>query len=106
MRIVTLTQENFEETVNRSELPVLVDFWAPWCSYCRRLEPTLAALADERDGQIVIAKLNIDDEPELTDRFEVDTIPTLLMFNRGKYSEAIVAPSSKSIVDDWIDSNI
>ena len=97
--MLTLTKENFEQEVLQSDRPVLVDFWAPWCVYCRRIAPVL----DRMDGQsdVVIAKINIDEQPELEERFQVDTIPTLLLFRNGQAGEPLIAPGSKAQIVDW-----
>jgi thioredoxin 1 len=93
--VQTLTDGNFEETVTASGTPVLVDFWAEWCAPCRRLEPTIDALATELNGKLVIGKLNIDENPIVTSRFAVRSIPTLLLFKGGKVVESIVGLAEK-----------
>lgn len=101
MTPVTITKENFAELVERAEKPVLVDFWAPWCVYCRRIAPAVDQIAQQYDGQLVVGKVNIDEQPELEERFQVDTIPTLLLFRDGKAGEPLIAPGSKAQIVDW-----
>ena len=101
MTPVTITKENFAELVERAEKPVLVDLWAPWCVYCRRIGPAVDQIAQQYDGQLVVGKVNIDEQPELEERFQVDTIPTLLLFRNGQAGEPLIAPGSKAQIVDW-----
>ena len=81
---VTVTDENFNEEVVQSELPVLIDFWAEWCGPCKALGPTIEALAADYRGKVKVAKLNVDDSPITAERFGVRSIPTLIVFKDGK----------------------
>lgn len=105
MKIVEIKKDNFEELVANAKPPVLVDFWAPWCGYCRRIAPAVDQLAEDYDGKIVVGKINIDEEPELAERFEVETIPTLILFEDGKDSEPFVAPQSRAQIVEWLKEN-
>ena len=78
-KILTVTAENFEEEVLESALPVLVDFWAPWCVYCRRIEPAVEELAADTERTLIVAKVNVDEQEALADQFGVETIPSLLL---------------------------
>lgn len=84
MEMITVTQENFEKQVLHSGRPVMVDFWAPWCVYCRRIAPAVGQLADEQGERLGVGKINIDEQPALAGQFQVETIPTLMLFREGK----------------------
>lgn len=83
MEELKVTTENFDELVARAEQPVLLDFWASWCGPCRMLAPTVAELAREADG-FLVGKVNVDEEPELARRFEIMSIPTLVVTEAGR----------------------
>ena len=83
MAVIKLTQENFEEVAKNSDVPVLIDFWAPWCGPCRMLGPVIDEIAGER-ADVKVGKINVDEEPELAQRFGVMSIPTLVVMEKGK----------------------
>lgn len=105
MSVTTIGKANFEKEVLQSELPVLVDFWAPWCGYCRRLSPVIDQLAGDYEDRLVIGKINIDDDPELADKYAVETIPTLMLFKKGAQPVEIIAPQSRGQVTEWLREN-
>ena len=84
MAELKITADNFEKEALQSPLPVLLDFWAPWCGPCRMLAPELKALADEYAGRVVVGKVNVDEEPELAAAFRVSSIPTVVVIRDGK----------------------
>jgi thioredoxin 1 len=79
-----------------------VDFWAPWCGYCRRIGPAVDALAAEYAGKVGVGKVNVDEQPELAEQFKVMTIPSLFVFQNGEHGEAIIAPGSKAQIEEFI----
>ncbi|MEX1007043.1 MAG: thioredoxin [Acidimicrobiia bacterium] len=93
--IVILSDSTFDETVGGSETPVLVDFWAEWCGPCKMVAPTLVEIAGEQRGKLTVAKLNVDDNPDIARRYEVMSIPTLLVFKDGQPAKRIVGAKGK-----------
>lgn len=93
--IITLTQENFTKEVTESPSPILVDFWAEWCGPCKMLAPILDELAADYDGRVRIGKVNIDEHNQLGAQFNIQSIPTLLLFNKGQVTEQLVGLRSK-----------
>ncbi len=81
---IHITDESFEKVVMQSELPVIVDFWAPWCGPCKMVAPMLEKLAKEQDGKLIVAKINTDDHAEWMQKFGIQGIPTLLFVSGGK----------------------
>ena len=86
----TITQQNFEEEVIKSQVPVLLDFWATWCGPCRMLGPVISGIAEEYEGKIKVGKVNVDEEQELAARFQVSSIPTVLLMKDGKVAASSV----------------
>lgn len=94
MSVQTITKENFDQLVLQSDRPVLVDFWAPWCGPCRMVSPLVDEIAEER-SDIVVGKVNVDEQPELSAQFGVMSIPTLLVFKEGKLAQKAVGARPK-----------
>ncbi|MCW8874479.1 MAG: thioredoxin TrxA [Gammaproteobacteria bacterium] len=105
-RIVYVTDDNFEQEVLGSSEPVLVDYWAEWCGPCKMIAPILSEIADEYQGKIKIAKLNIDDNPQTPPKYGIRGIPTLMLFKGGNVEATKVGALSKSQLTAFIDSNL
>jgi thioredoxin 1 len=93
--IVTLTTSTFDETVASSDKPIIVDFWAEWCGPCKMIAPILSEIATEQSGNLTVAKLNVDENPDIAMRFNVMSIPTLLVFDKGEVSKRLVGAKGK-----------
>jgi thioredoxin 1 len=105
-RIVHITDDSFEQEVLQSSNPVLVDYWADWCGPCKMIAPVLDEIAEEYDGRIRVAKLNIDENPNTPPRYGIRGIPTLMLFKEGEVEAIKVGAVSKSQLTAFIDSNL
>lgn len=95
MAEITITTENFEEEVIKSDKPVLIDFWATWCGPCKMIAPTVEEIAEEYEGKIKVGKVNVDEEPDLTQSFGISSIPTLVLMKDGKPADMMVGLRTK-----------
>lgn len=105
-KIVNTDQGNFEQDVLRSDLPVLVDFWAPWCGPCRMVAPTLDQLAQEMGGKVRIAKVNVDENQELAMQFRVSSIPSFILFKDGKVADRMLGAAPKAQFQSFLERNL
>lgn len=105
-KVTILTKDNFEQEVLNSDNVVMVDFWAPWCGPCRAVGPIIDELAEEYDGKAKVAKLNVDDEGEVTEKFRIMNIPTIMVFKNGEVVEKLIGARSKSELASAIDKHL
>jgi len=101
-----ITDESFETDVVKASMPIVVDFWAEWCGPCKQIGPILEEISDEMKEQVVIAKHNIDEDPNIPTKYGVRGIPTMLLFKGGQLKATKVGATTKSNIVSWIEENI
>lgn len=101
MAAINMNQKQFQQMMKGGK-PLLVDYWAPWCGYCRRIGPAYEKIAEEYGDRIVVAKVDIDEVPQLAESERVEVIPTLILYKGGKAAASIVNPGSKAAIDQFI----
>ena len=106
MSTVAVTDKTFKAEVEQSDLPVVVDFWAEWCGPCKMIGPSLELIAKEMAGKVKIAKLNIDENPAITEHLKIMSIPTLMVFKKGQVAATQVGALQKSRLEEWIKKSI
>ena len=99
--MIAMNKELFDRHAMEGSAPVLVEYWAPWCSYCRRIAPALKKVAEQQDA-VMVAQVNIDEEPLLAHQERIEVIPTLVMYRGGEALGSIVAPESKARIEEFI----
>lgn len=102
--VTEFTDDNFQSDVLNSDQPVLVDFWAPWCGPCRMIAPMIEELAGEYAGSVKVGKINIDDSPQMAQKFSVNSIPTLMVFKGGEPVETFVGVQPKNRLQRALDA--
>ena len=102
MAEITLTNDNFKTEVLESDIPVLVDFWAPWCGPCKMLGPVISELAEEYEGKVKVGKVNVDEEDELAAQYGIQSIPTVLLFKGGEVVEQSLGFKPKAFFEGLI----
>lgn len=105
-KVMTITKENFDQEVLKSDKPVLVDFWASWCGPCRMVAPIIDELASEYDGKAKLGKVNVDEQGELAAKFRIMSIPSIILFKNGQIAEKVVGARSKADFAQLIDKNL
>ena len=100
--MLVMNHESFNRYTADAAQPVLVEFWAPWCVYCRRIAPALEKLSGQFSDTLAIGQINIDDEPVLAQQEQIEVIPTLVLYRDGKALGSIVAPESKARIEEFI----
>jgi thioredoxin len=104
--ILEFSDQNFEQEVLKSDKPVLVDFWAEWCAPCRMIAPAVEEIAGEYAGRAKVGKLNVDENGSVTSRYNIRSIPTLLIFKNGEIKEQLVGTTSKANLAKLLDKNL
>ena len=105
MSAIHLSNEEFQKLLQEKK-PVLVDYWAPWCDYCRRIAPAYDRIAQEYSQRLLVAKVNIDEEPQLAHAEQIEVIPTLILYKDGKAADFLVAPESQAAIAQFIEKNL
>lgn len=105
-KVVTLSEDNWEQEVLKSDTPVLVDFWAQWCGPCRMVAPVLDQIANEMDGKVRVAKLDVDSNQKIAYQFQVSSIPTFILFKNGQMADRMMGAMPKSAFESFINRNL
>lgn len=105
-KVIPLEDANFSETVNNAKIPVLVDFWAAWCGPCKMIAPVVEEVAEEYDGKVQVAKVNVDENSAVAANYSVSSIPTLIVFKDGNEAERIVGYRSKKELASILDKHL
>ena len=105
-KYVEVSDATFEEEVLKSDLPVLVDFWAVWCAPCRMIAPIVEELAEEKEGVLKVAKMDVDHNPEVAAKYGIRSIPTLLVFKNGEVVDQIVGALPKGVIESKLEKHI
>lgn len=104
--MIAMNKELFNKNAMEGNQPVLVEFWAPWCVYCRRIAPALNKVAEQYAGTLAVGQVNIDEEPLLANKERIEVIPTLVLYQNGEALGSIVAPESKARIEEFIQETL
>ena len=104
--VTTVDTQTFDEVVLQSDVPVLVDFWAAWCGPCRAIAPVLDQISAEQDGKLLIAKLNVDENPDIASRYNISSIPAMKVFDKGEIVREIIGAMPKPQIEQRLDGII
>jgi len=105
-KYVEVTDANFDEEVLKSDIPVLVDYWAVWCAPCRMIAPLVEEIADEKEGIVKVAKMDVDSNPGVATKFGIRSIPTLMIFKNGEVVDQIIGAVPKSMIEEKLQKHI
>ena len=105
MAAMNMNNQQFQNMMNEGKM-ILVDYWAPWCGYCRRIGPAYDKIAQQYGSEMVVAKVNIDEEPLLAHQEMIEVIPTLVLYRDGKALGSIVAPESKAMIENFLQEKL
>lgn len=106
MNEINVTEDTFEQEILQADLPVLVDFWAPWCGPCKMIAPAVAQLGEKFKGKLKVVKVNVDEAGELASRFNVNSIPTLMLFKKGEVVDQRLGAASFSVLEGFVLQNL
>ena len=101
--MIAMNEKLYRENVLEGGKPVLVEFWAPWCVYCRRIGPAMQKVAEQNRENLIVGQVNIDDHPELANREQIEVIPTLVLYQAGEALGSIVAPDSRARIEEFLE---
>lgn len=104
--VISASDVSFQKEVLEATLPVLVDFWAPWCGPCRMMSPVLDEISEELEGKVIVAKMNIDENPQTPGTYGISSIPTLLLFSSGKLVATKIGGLSRTALLDWLKGHL
>lgn len=104
--MISMNNELFNQYTVEGNTPVLVEYWAPWCVYCRRIAPALEKISAQYEGKVVVGQVNIDNEPLLASKEQIEVIPTLILYRSGKALGSIIAPESKAKIEEFIQETL
>ncbi len=106
MSEIIITSDNFESEILQADLPVLVDFWAPWCGPCKMIAPALTQLAEKYAGKLLVAKVNVDEVASVASKFSVSSIPTLMIFKNGEVVDQRIGAASLSVLEGFVKQHL
>ncbi|MDT4762314.1 thioredoxin [Sphaerochaeta sp. PS] len=106
MSEIIITSENFETEILKADKPVLVDFWAPWCGPCKMIAPAIAQIAEKYSGKLIVAKVNVDEVVSIASKFNVSSIPTLMIFKKGEVVAQRMGAASLAVLEGFVNQNL
>ena len=106
MAAVNVTDDEFDNVISTSDVPVVVDFWAEWCGPCKQMSPHLEAVSEDMAGKVKVAKINVDENPMVASKYGVRGMPTLMVFKDGKVAATHLGAMSKQAITDWIKASV